>query len=168
VKLAALNDASGSAFVGALGAVFEHSPWIAEAAFAAAPFVSVEALHHAMVSAVRNASAETQIALLRAHPDLAGAAARAGEMTASSVAEQAGAGLLSLSEAEYERLHRLNAAYRDRFGFPFIIAMRRHTKDSLLLAFEVRLANERHIEVENALREVFAIARLRLDSIFAD
>src|SRR5262249_36729116 len=156
--LAALNVAGRTEVVAALGAVFEHSPWVAEAAVAAAPFVSVEALHRAMIAAVHAAPAEMRLALLRAHPDLAGTAARAGEMTPSSVAEQAGAGLLALSEAEYERFHRLNTAYRDRFGFPFIIALRRHTKHSLLLAFEARLATERHIEIENALGEVFAIA----------
>ena len=167
MKLDALNKASRAEFDAALGAVFEYSPWVAGRAFAAAPFASVEALHGAMIGAVRAAPADQQIALLRAHPDLAGRAASAGEMTASSVAEQASAGLLSLSASEYARFRRLNAAYRERFGFPFIIAVRRHTKVTLLSAFEARLGNDRDIEIENALSEVFAIARLRLEAIVA-
>jgi 2-oxo-4-hydroxy-4-carboxy-5-ureidoimidazoline decarboxylase len=167
VTLTALNEASRAAFVAALGAVFEHSPWVAESAFSATPFASGEALHAAMTEAVRTAPSDVQLALLRAHPDLAGKAARAGEMTASSVAEQESAGLLSLSDVEYARFHRLNTAYRERFGFPFIVAVRRHTKESLLLAFEMRLGHDRNIEIENALDEVFAIARLRLEAIIA-
>ena len=165
MRLGALNEANRAAFVAALGAIFEHSPWVAESAFSARPFASVEALGAAMTAAVRAAPAEAQMALLRAHPELAGAAARAGEMTSSSADEQRIAGLLSLSEAELARFRRLNAAYRERFGFPFIIAVRRHTKESLLLAFEMRLRHDRNIEIENALGEVFAIARLRLEAI---
>ncbi|MBV8778936.1 MAG: 2-oxo-4-hydroxy-4-carboxy-5-ureidoimidazoline decarboxylase [Alphaproteobacteria bacterium] len=168
MRLGALNEANRAAFVAALGAIFEHSPWVAESAFSARPFASVEALGAAMTAAVRAAPAEAQMALLRAHPELAGAAARAGEMTSSSADEQRIAGLLSLSEAELARFRRLNAAYRERFGFPFIIAVRRHTKESLLLAFEMRLRHDRNIEIENALGEVFAIARLRLEAIVVE
>ena len=168
MRLGALNEANRAAFVAALGAIFEHSPWVAESAFSARPFASVDALGAAMTAAVRAAPAEAQMALLRAHPELAGAAARAGEMTSSSADEQRIAGLLSLSEAELARFRRLNAAYRERFGFPFIIAVRRHTKESLLLAFEMRLRHDRNIEIENALGEVFAIARMRLEAIVVE
>jgi 2-oxo-4-hydroxy-4-carboxy-5-ureidoimidazoline decarboxylase len=156
---------SRAEFAAALGGVFEHSQWIAEPAWPAAPFADVEALHHAMVTAVREAPLERQLALIQAHPDLAGRAARDGAMTRHSLAEQASAGLLSLDEAEYARFHRLNRAYRERFGFPFIIAVRRHSKQSLLAAFEARLTNSRAAEIAAALGEIFAITRLRLDAL---
>jgi len=165
VTLAGLNRASLEEFTAALGAVFEHSPWVAEAAWPAAPFTTVGDLHAAMVAAVRSAAEEQRLALIRAHPDLAGRAARSGTMTAASTDEQAGAGLLNLSEAEFERLHRLNSAYRERFGFPFVIAVRRHGKASLLAAFQARLAQSRDAEVEAALGEIFAITALRLEAL---
>jgi OHCU decarboxylase len=165
MKLAALNGMSGAEFTAALGAVFEHSPWVAEAAWPKAPFASIDALHAAMIAAARSAPAERQLALIRAHPDLAGRAARTGEMTASSVDEQASAGLLNLSEAEFATFHRLNSAYRERFGFPFIIAVRRHSKESLLAAFEERLAHSPKTELGVALAEIAAITRMRLDGL---
>lgn len=161
--LAALNRASREEFTAALGAVFEHSPWVAQAAWPAAPFATIGDLHAAMVAGVHSAPEERRLALIRAHPDLAGRAARGGAMTAASTAEQAGAGLLDLSEGEFERLQLLNTAYRERFGFPFIIAVRRHSKASLLAAFEARLAQSREAETETALAEIFAIAALRLE-----
>ena len=115
-----------------------------------------------MTSVVRDASRDAQLALLRAHPDLAGRAARAGAMTAASVAEQASAGLDRLTDEEYERFTRLNTAYRERFGFPFVIAVRRQTREGILAAFERRLAQPLDREIETALGEVFEIARLRL------
>jgi 2-oxo-4-hydroxy-4-carboxy-5-ureidoimidazoline decarboxylase len=165
VTLAAPNRASREEFTAALGAVFEHSPWVAEAAWPAAPFAAVGDLHAAMVAAVRSAPEQQRLALIRAHPDLAGRPARSGTMTAASTAEQTGAGLLDLSDAEFERLHRLNAAYRERFGFPFIIAVRRHSKASLLAAFEARMAQSREAETETALAEIFAITALRLEAM---
>jgi OHCU decarboxylase len=165
VTLAELNRLDQTEFTDALGAIFEHSPWVAEAAWPAAPFDTIDDLHAAMVTVVRAAPAERQLGLLRAHPDLAGKAARAGAMTASSIAEPAGAGLLSLSDAEFEKFHRLNTAYRDRFGFPFIIAVRHHTKASLLAAFERRLEHSRQAEIDAALAEIFTITRLRLDAL---
>ena len=163
----ALNGMSETTFVDALGGVFEHSPWVAERAWPARPFTSVEDLHEAMVDAVRSATPEARIALLRAHPDLAGKAARAGAMAASSVAEQSSAGLDCLTDAEYARLHRLNSAYHARFGFPFIIAVRRHDKASILAAFETRLTHSREEEMQAALEEVFAITRIRIESLLA-
>ncbi len=165
LSLAALNRMNREAFARALGGVFEHSPWVAEQAWRRAPFASVAALHAAMADAVRAASIQRQLALIRAHPDLAGKAARAGRMTAPSIAEQSSVGLDRLSDAEYARLNRLNAAYRARFGFPFIIAVRQHTKDSLLEAFAARLANSRAGEIETAIAEIFKIARMRLDAL---
>jgi 2-oxo-4-hydroxy-4-carboxy-5-ureidoimidazoline decarboxylase len=149
-------------FVATLGDVFERSPWVAEGVFAGRPFASVEALHAAMTRVVRAAPRDAQLALLRAHPDLAGRAARAGAMTAASVAEQTSAGLDRLADEEYERFTRRNAAYRERFGFPFIIAVRHQTRASILAAFERRLTQPLAREVETALDEVFEIARLRL------
>jgi 2-oxo-4-hydroxy-4-carboxy-5-ureidoimidazoline decarboxylase len=166
--LAALNRMDRGNFVGTLGAIFEHSPWVAEAAWPGVPFSSVAALHMAMAAGVRSASPDRQLDLIRAHPDLAGKAARSGTMTADSVAAQASAGLLSLGDDEYERLLRLNTDYRERFGFPFIIAVRRHDKASLLAAFETRLGNSRTVEIETALGEIFAITRLRLDALFGE
>ena len=126
VTLEALNRASRDELEHALGGVFEHSPWIAARALEARPFASVEALHAAMVAVVRRASRDEQLALLGAHPDLAGRAARAGALTNASAAEQSSAGLDRLDDQEYERFGRLNAAYREKFGFPFIIAVRHH------------------------------------------
>jgi len=149
-------------FVRALGAVFESSPWIAEQAWGSRPFASVGALHEAMTSVVSRAPRAEQLALLGAHPDLAGKAARAGTMGADSVAEQASAGLDQLSDEEYERFNRLNRAYRERFGFPFIIAVRRHDRAGILAAFEHRLSHDIDREVDAALAQVFDITRLRL------
>ncbi|HKU99426.1 MAG TPA: 2-oxo-4-hydroxy-4-carboxy-5-ureidoimidazoline decarboxylase, partial [Vineibacter sp.] len=133
------NTLDHTTFLARVGPVFEHSPWIAERAWAARPFDGVAGLHRAMMQAVAAASADEQLALLRAHPDLAGKAARARTMTADSTQEQAGVGLDRLSEAEYVRFDRLNTAYRDTFGFPFIVAVKRHTKESILAAYETRL-----------------------------
>ena len=163
ISLDALNVADQATFVAALGDVFEHAPWVAEAEYAARPFPTLAALYTAMCVAVTGAEAERQLALINGHPDLAGKAARAGTMTADSVGEQASAGLDRLSEEEFARLHRLNAAYREKFGFPFIICVRRHTRDSILRQFERRLTNEPADEVAAAREEVFRIVALRLD-----
>ena len=164
-SLDGLNRTSREAFVATLGAIFEHSPWVAEAAWPAVPFATIGELHAAMVAAVRAAPEERRLVLIRAHPDLGGRAARSGTMTASSVTEQTSAGLLDLDEAEFARFHRLNTAYRERFGFPFIIAVRRHNKASLLAAFEAHLQNSRDAEIEAALAEIFAITALRLETL---
>ena len=165
LSLRELNAADRAAFTRALGAVFEQSPWVAERAWATRPYATVRVLHAAMVTAVRESPAEQRIALLRAHPDLAGKAARLRAMSPSSVAEQASAGLDRLSEEEYERFHRLNAAYREAFGFPFIIAVRHHDTAGILAAFERRLGHTREQEIEAALDQVAEIAWLRLDAL---
>ena len=163
VSLQTLNAADKGAFVKALGDIYEQAPWVAEGVHGKRPFASLNALHEAMMAAVREASAEQRIALLKGHPDLAGKAARAGTMTADSKAEQASAGLDHLTEAEYAAFHRSNEAYRKKFGIPFIVCVRRHSKDSILRQFERRLQNGAAAETKAALTEVFRIGALRLD-----
>lgn len=157
-----LNEMDRGAFVAALGAVFEHSPWIAERSWVHRPFSNVNNLLKIMIDVVNEAGEEAQLGLIRAHPDLAGKAARAGGLTEHSTEEQAGAGLDRLSDDEYDRFHRLNDSYKARFGFPFIIAVRDHGKDSILAAFGTRLENDHAVEIREALRNIGRIAELRL------
>ncbi|HEX7006163.1 MAG TPA: 2-oxo-4-hydroxy-4-carboxy-5-ureidoimidazoline decarboxylase [Alphaproteobacteria bacterium] len=163
IDLAALNGMTQADFVEALVGVFENAPWVAEAAAGARPFASLSAMFAAFGDAVRKAEPERILGLIRNHPDLAGKAARAGALSPESTAEQAGAGLDRLSEAEYATFHRLNDAYRAKFGIPFIICVRRHTKDSILRQFERRLKNDMAAELETAVVEIMRIAALRLD-----
>jgi 2-oxo-4-hydroxy-4-carboxy-5-ureidoimidazoline decarboxylase len=167
LTISEVNRMSAAEFVRALGGVFEHSPWIAERAFAARPFAGIEALHAAMSDAVRGAGRDAQAALLRAHPELAGKEAQAGELTRDSKAEQAAAGLTALTREELGRLSELNRRYRAKFGFPFIIAVRRHTKDGILREFERRLGLGAETELANGLEQVFLITRLRLDGLIS-
>jgi 2-oxo-4-hydroxy-4-carboxy-5-ureidoimidazoline decarboxylase len=160
MTLAELNALSGTAFVAALDGVFEHAPWVAAAVEPGRPYPTIAALHEAMMQAVHGAPRERQLALIRAHPELA--ARRAAAITDASRAEQGSLGLDRLSEEEHARFERLNAAYRDRFGFPFIICVRRHTRDSILRQFERRTRNEPETEIATALREIGFITRLRL------
>ncbi|MGU3362651.1 2-oxo-4-hydroxy-4-carboxy-5-ureidoimidazoline decarboxylase [Methylobacterium sp. M6A4_1b] len=157
-----LNQAPRDDVVAALGAVFEHAPWVAEAVAAQRPFPTVEALLAAMRGAVEAAPEAARHALLTNHPELAGRAARAGTIAPDSLAEQAGAGLDRLSEAAYERFAALNAAYGRTFGFPFILCIKRHGRASLLRTFQARLAADPETERRTALSEVFRIAALRL------
>lgn len=163
VSLQTLNGADRATFIAVLGEVMEHSPWVAEAAFAQRPFASLAALYRAMTDAVRGAADEQKLALIKAHPDLAGKAAREGKLTAASTAEQAGARLDRLSEEEFAAFHRLNDAYKEKFAIPFIVCVRRHGKDSILHQFARRLRNDAAAERETALGEIFRIAALRLD-----
>ena len=163
MALASLNAADEAGFMAALRDVYEHAPWVAQAALKQRPFATLAALHAAMMDAVRVAPREQQLALIKGHPDLAGKAARAGTMTVDSKAEQASAGLDRLAEAEFAQFHRLNDAYREKFGMPFIICVRRHSKDSILQQFERRLQNTMSVETKTALGEIFRIAALRLD-----
>jgi 2-oxo-4-hydroxy-4-carboxy-5-ureidoimidazoline decarboxylase len=163
ISLDELNAASAKRFVAALGAIYEHSPWVAEAAAGKRPFETLIAPHDCMSGAVQAADNVRKAALLNAHPDLAGKAARAGSLTADSKAEQAGARLDRFSEEEFEKFHRLNDSYRKAFGFPFIICVGRHSKDSVFQQFETRLKNDAAAERETALQEVVRIAALRLD-----
>ncbi len=167
MTLAELNALPPAAFVAALGGVFEHSPWVAERALATRPFATVGALHAAMVAAVAAAGAEAQLALLRAHPELAGRAMIRSELTADSSQEQAGAGLAQCSPDEYARLQDLNARYHARFGFPFIVAVKGLDRAQILERIAARIANDRTTEFREALSQVARIARLRLDSLLA-
>jgi OHCU decarboxylase len=153
------------AFVARYGALFEGSPWVARAAFAEGPFAGVDDLHAALVAAVREAPRERRLELIRAHPELAGREAQAGELTSASAGEQASAGLDRLTADEAERWRALNAAYRERFGFPLVVCVREHTKESILAWGEERLRHEHDEEVEIALAEIAKIARLRLEAL---
>ncbi|MCL4799362.1 MAG: 2-oxo-4-hydroxy-4-carboxy-5-ureidoimidazoline decarboxylase [Burkholderiales bacterium] len=168
LRLADLNAMSEAEFAAALGGVFEHSPWIAERASARRPFADAGALHRAMVETVRAASRAEQLALLRAHPELAGREAQAGTLTTHSSAEQKGAGLVDLSPEEKRHIARLNAEYRARFGFPFIIAVRNYTRREIFAELERRVANDAAAELAECLEQVFEIARLRLGGVIAD
>jgi len=146
-------------FVATYGPLFEHSPWVAENAYASGPFSGDDEVYEALTAAMFDAPRERQLALLRAHPDL-GARAR---MTPDSTREQAGAGLDRLTPDEYDALLRANAAYKERFGMPFVICVGEHDKHSILAAAEARVQNDADAELETALGEIAKIARLRLD-----
>lgn len=167
-SLAAINAMPAETFVAALGDVFEHAPWVAERAAAGRPYPSVPALHAALMQAVDNASRTTQIAFVRGHPELGGNLARAGALTEASRSEHEGLGLDRLDAEEFARFERLNAAYRERFGFPFIICVRRHTRASILAQFERRLRNDPAAELAVALAEIGHITRLRLEAKVRD
>ena len=163
--LAELNACSTDDFVTALGNIFEFSPWIAEQAAAGRPFAGINALFAAMKAAVDRAPAELRLALIKAHPDLANKTQRAAGLTAESNAEQNSVGLDRLSDAEYEAFERVNNAYRSKFGFPYIVCVRRHTKDSILRDFERRLPNDAKTETQTSIDEICRIAALRLDQL---
>jgi 2-oxo-4-hydroxy-4-carboxy-5-ureidoimidazoline decarboxylase len=160
--LASLNAAAPADFASALDGVFEHAPWVAEKAAALRPFATVSALHEALMAAVRGAPDDSKLTFLRAHPELGGKVARAGAMTAESVAEQGSLGLNRLSDAEFARFEAMNSTYRAKFGFPFIICVRRQTRDAILAAFARRSALSPAAELEAALDEIGHITRLRL------
>lgn len=162
MTIAELNAAEPDAFVAAVGFAFENSPWIARAAWESRPFAGIDALHAAMCNVVRNAPEERRVALIGAHPDLAGRVAREGRLTAASAEEQAAAGLDRLTPPEISGFESLNGAYRERFGFPFVICARKQTKQSILAALERRMKNDRDTEIAAAIAEICDIARLRL------
>jgi len=159
--LSGLNSLPAPSFVAALGEVFEFAAWVAEATAPGRPYPTVTALHDAMMQAVRRAAPERQLAFIGGHPELGSRVKRA-DLTDHSQSEQGGLGLDRLSAEEFERFSRLNAAYRKKFGFPFIVCVRRHTRDSILRQFERRLAHDSEAEREAALHEIRLITRLRL------
>ena len=161
LTLSGLNALPAPAFVAAVGDVFEHAAWVAEAAATGRPHPTVTALHDAMMQAVRQATPDRQLAFIGGHPELGSRVKRA-DLTTDSQAEQGGLGLDRLSAAEFDCFTALNAAYREKFGFPFIVCVRRHTRDSILRQFERRLANDIAAEREAALHEIGLITRLRL------
>ncbi|MGB3740564.1 MAG: 2-oxo-4-hydroxy-4-carboxy-5-ureidoimidazoline decarboxylase [Castellaniella sp.] len=150
-----------------LSGIFEHSPWIPQRAWAARPFATVDDLHHAMVQVVQQASLAEQLALITAHPELAGKEAAEGRLTDASTHEQRGAGLDQCSAQELKRLRGLNAAYRQRFGFPFVIAVKGRSRYQIMDAVEARLENDRDTELATCLDQIAQIARFRLDALFA-
>ena len=160
-----LNACSKDDFVTSLANIFEYSPWIAEQVAASRPFAGVRPLFEAMKSAVDRAAPELRLALIKAHPDLANKTQRAAGLTAESNAEQNSVGLDRLSDAEFEAFERVNNAYRAKFGFPYIVCVRRHTKDSILRDFERRLPNDVFTETRTSIAEICRIAALRLDQL---
>jgi len=159
-----LNSLDRAQFVGAIGWVFEHSPWVAERAFDARrkrAFPNIEALREALVAEVEKAEPEEQLALLRAHPDL-GTRAR---ISSASAEEQAGAGLNALTLEEFERFQRLNSEYRAKFGFPFLFAVKGSSKYDVLQALEQRIGASPDEEYREALRQVYRIAEFRLRDV---
>jgi 2-oxo-4-hydroxy-4-carboxy-5-ureidoimidazoline decarboxylase len=168
LTLAEVNLLDRAGFVAKLGFLFEGSSWIAEATWPARPFADLDRLHQALCATMYAAPIDRQIALIRAHPDLAGKAAIAGELTPESAREQSSAGLNQLTPEEFARFTQLNHTYRDRFAFPFIICVREHTKTSILDSFVVRLENTREQEIQTALGEIAKIARLRLLDLLSD
>lgn len=161
----AINRMTAAEFSAVFGKVYEHSPWVAERAFSRRPFGSRLELQLALYAAVQSASRDERLALLNAHPELAGKEARAGTMTAESVGEQASARLDALPPQEFARLAELNRAYRQRFGFPAIIAVRLNSLAAIFHAFEGRLHNDRDQELQNGIAQVCEIARLRLSDL---
>ena len=162
VSIEAVNDLDRREFVEKFASLYESSPWVAEVAWHGRPFGDLPELHEAFVRAVYEAPRERQMALIRAHPDLAGKAAVAGELTRESKGEQTSAGLDRLTPEEYESFTEMNTSYREKFGFPFIVCVREHTRETILADAETRLGRSRSEEIETALGEIAKIARLRL------
>ena len=163
-----LSRLDQSSFVSVLGDIFEHSPWVAEGAWSFRPFADTEALHKRMVEVVRSASRRARHDLISAHPDLAGKAAIAGEITDASKREQAGSGLGSLTPDEFARFQELNDAYKAKFGFPFIMAVRGSNKREILAGFVERLKNSPDEEFDRAVGEIAKIAGFRLHELIVD
>jgi 2-oxo-4-hydroxy-4-carboxy-5-ureidoimidazoline decarboxylase len=161
VTIGDLNLLDRAGFVEAVGWIFEDSPWVAERAWGTRSFTTLDTLYAAMTEQVERATFAERLALLKAHPDL-GARAR---LTQASTQEQAGAGLDSLTPSEFEQLHRLNAAYRSRFGFPFLLAVKGSTKHDVLRALQARIEATPEDEYREALRQVYRIARFRLEAL---
>ena len=163
-----VNRMDREEFIARFGTVFEKSTWVAEGAWERRPFEDLDGLHAAFVGTVNDASEERRVALIRAHPDLAGKAALAGELTDESANEQASAGLDRLSPEEYERFHSLNTSYREKFDLPYVVCVRDNTKETIFAGAERRLSNTREEEIGAALYEISRIARLRLEDLVED
>lgn len=154
-----------SAFIARYGGIYEHSPWVAEQTYPQGCGLSAGDLAEVLAACVDRAPRERQLALIRAHPDLAGNAAVAGELTGASTAEQVSAGIDQCSPAEFDAFQSLNRRYREKFGFPFVMAVRGSNRQEILDAFAARLDNDPETEFEAAMREIHKIARLRLESL---
>ena len=156
-----INQMSQEEFVEAFGTVFEETPAIAHQAWKNRPFISADHMHQQMLKVVNEMDQKSQLTFIRSHPDLGSKA----KMAEASVQEQAGAGLDRLTPEEYECFQQLNQAYRDKFSFPFIVAVKNHTKDSILEAFKHRLNNPFDMEIQQALSEIAQITQLRLSTL---
>ena len=167
LNLAVINEMDRDAFVAAVGPTFENAHWIAQAAWSRRPFASIDALHAAMLDVVREAPEERRLAFLCGHPELAGREAQAGTMTVESVGEQRSAGLDALSRDEMSEMQQLNRTYRERHGFPFIIAVRRNTKQQIFEALRSRAAASTDAERRGALEQIGFITRGRMDALLA-
>ena len=166
MTLAEVNAMDAAAFVRAFGGVFEHSPWVAQRAFAARPFADVPSLHVAMVDAMGRATDDEKLALLRAHPELAGKAAVRGELTADSTKEQSGAGLAHCTPEEFATITELNRRYNAKFGFPFILAVKGYDRAGIIREFARRVEHDRATEFAECLAQVARITRFRLEMLF--
>ena len=162
ITLAELNTMTAAEFTSRLGAIVEHSPWVAERAAGRRPFASVEALHAALADVVRSASEQERLRLIRAHPELAGKAAVRGELTDESTREQKGAGLDQCNVEEFERMQDLNRRYNEKFGFPFVIAVKGHDRHSILRTFAQRLENALQVEAAECIEQIIRIGGFRL------
>ena len=157
------------AFVARFSAVFEHSPWVAERVWARRPFPTLASLHKGMMSAVAEASLDEKLALIRAHPELAGREAEEGALTADSSSEQGRLGFTALARDEFLQMQDLNRAYREKFGFPCIVALRLHaSRESVIAEMQRRLGNNAQTELHNALEQIGHITRGRLDRLCAE
>jgi 2-oxo-4-hydroxy-4-carboxy-5-ureidoimidazoline decarboxylase len=166
--LTAINAMNRDAFIAVLGPAFENAPWVAAGAWSERPFASVATLHSAMLDVVRKAPDDRQLAFLCGHPELAGREAQSGTMTAESVGEQRSAGLNALTAAERDELQGLNRAYRERHGFPFIIAVRANTKQQIFDAIRARTAQSTDNERQAALEQIGLITRGRVDALVGE
>ncbi|GAA0840838.1 2-oxo-4-hydroxy-4-carboxy-5-ureidoimidazoline decarboxylase [Cupriavidus pauculus] len=160
-----LNAMPEPEFVKVLGGIYEHSPWFAQAAAQQRPFSDMAELAAALRRAVDDAGREAQLKLVRAHPELAGKAAVRGELTAESTREQAGAGLDQCTPEEFQRLQNLNASYNQKFGFPFILAVRGYDRHGIIDAFARRLDNAPDVELQTCINQIHRIAQFRLNDL---
>ncbi|SDR03310.1 2-oxo-4-hydroxy-4-carboxy-5-ureidoimidazoline decarboxylase [Pseudovibrio sp. Tun.PSC04-5.I4] len=167
-RLEEINQFSLDTFTEVFGGVAEHSPWVCVVAYREAPFASRDGLIQSFADVLLAAGSDAQLALIRAHPDLAGKAARAGQMEASSVNEQAGVGLDQLTDVEYAQFTEFNNAYKSFYGFPFIFAVKGATKHQILEAFQIRLKNSADEEFAEALRQICRIFRFRLEDLVVE
>lgn len=163
--IAALSALERPEFVALLGHIFEHSPWVAERTWPRRPFSTPETLHAAMCDVVMTATRAEQLALIRAHPELAGRESAAGLLTAASSEEQTGAGLAHCAADDLDRLRTLNGTYRERFGFPFVIAVKGLRPAEILASLEERMTNSRETELRRNLEEIVKISRHRLTAL---
>jgi 2-oxo-4-hydroxy-4-carboxy-5-ureidoimidazoline decarboxylase len=168
VRIDELNLMNADTFESVFADIFEHSSWIARQACSSAPFATKSDLHAAMVNVVERADQTAQISLLRAHPELAGKEASAGQLTDLSNNEQSSVGMNALSADQMEEVKELNHRYRDKFGFPFIIAVRRNTREEIFEKWRSRLANDFDQELQTCLAQVYQIAEIRLNALIAD